>query len=71
MHHKVFVLDGRTVVFGSYNFSDNAERENDENCLIVDDPSLAAAFGGEFERVLEAARNPAQRRATPERERPR
>ena len=71
MHHKVFVLDGTTVIFGSFNFSANADRDNDENCLIVDDPGLAGAFAGEFERVLAAARNPAPRRATPERERPR
>lgn len=71
MHHKVFVVDGRTVVFGSFNFSQNAERDNDENCLIVDDQGLAAAFGREFERVLTAAKSPPPRRATPDRDRPR
>ena len=70
MHHKVFILDGRTVIFGSFNFSDGADRDNDENCLIVDDPGLAGAFQQEFERVLGAAKSPAPR-ATPERERPR
>ena len=71
MHHKVFILDGRTTVFGSFNFSEGADRENDENCLIVDDRELAAAFGREFERVLEAARSPPPERPTPERQRPR
>jgi phosphatidylserine/phosphatidylglycerophosphate/cardiolipin synthase-like enzyme len=57
MHHKVFVLDRKTVIFGSYNFSSNADADNDENLLIVDDPTMAEAFAGEFERVLQAARN--------------
>ncbi|MCC7353518.1 MAG: hypothetical protein IT330_07140 [Anaerolineae bacterium] len=51
MHHKVFIVDGRTVIFGSYNFSRNADEDNDENLLIVDDPALAEQFLTEFRRV--------------------
>jgi phosphatidylserine/phosphatidylglycerophosphate/cardiolipin synthase-like enzyme len=58
MHHKVFVVDGQTVIFGSYNFSQNADRDNDENLLIVDDIQLAQAFTAEFQRVYEQAQNP-------------
>ena len=58
MHHKVFIIDGRTVLFGSFNFSDNADKDNDENLLIVDDPALAQAFEAEFQRVREVALNP-------------
>lgn len=58
MHHKVFVIDGKTVVFGSFNFSQNAEEENDENLLIVDDIPLAQSFTAEFARVFEQAKNP-------------
>jgi phosphatidylserine/phosphatidylglycerophosphate/cardiolipin synthase-like enzyme len=57
MHHKLFVLDRKTVIFGSFNFSSNADTDNDENLLIVDDPKLAEAFLVEVERVLQAARN--------------
>jgi phosphatidylserine/phosphatidylglycerophosphate/cardiolipin synthase-like enzyme len=62
MHHKVIVLDERLVAFGSFNFSENADRSNDENLLIVDDASLAQAFLGEHERVLARAKNPPVRR---------
>ena len=62
MHHKVIVLDGRTVIFGSFNFSSNAETDNDENLLIVEDPKLAEAFLAEVERVVETARNPPARK---------
>jgi phosphatidylserine/phosphatidylglycerophosphate/cardiolipin synthase-like enzyme len=58
MHHKVFILDGQTVVFGSFNFSSSAEEDNDENLLIVDDAGLAQTFTAEFERVLAQAKNP-------------
>jgi phosphatidylserine/phosphatidylglycerophosphate/cardiolipin synthase-like enzyme len=62
MHHKVIVVDGRYTVFGSYNFSANASDDNDENCLIVDDPKLAAAFLAEVDRMVALAKNPPQRR---------
>jgi phosphatidylserine/phosphatidylglycerophosphate/cardiolipin synthase-like enzyme len=62
MHHKVFVIDERTVIFGSFNFSSNADTDNDENLLIVDDPKLAETFLAEVERVVETARNPPARK---------
>ena len=55
MHHKVIVLDGRTVIFGSFNFTASAEKDNDEALLIVDDPAMAAQFTGEFCRVQAVA----------------
>ncbi len=58
MHHKVFILDDKTVIFGSFNFSQNADKENDENLLILDDPSLAQSFKTEFTRVYEQAKAP-------------
>ena len=61
MHHKVFILDDRTVIFGSFNFSDGADKENDENVLIVEDPAFAQLFVQEFNRVLAAAKNPPPR----------
>jgi phosphatidylserine/phosphatidylglycerophosphate/cardiolipin synthase-like enzyme len=56
MHHKVFIIDGKTVIFGSFNFSQNAETENDENLLVVDDADLAQQFEAEFARVYDQAR---------------
>ena len=58
MHHKVIIIDGRTVIFGSFNFTSNADKDNDENLLIVDDPALAKAFEAEFQRVREVALHP-------------
>ncbi len=51
MHHKVFIIDKKIVVFGSYNFSQSAEETNDENLIIVYDPVIAEQFLLEFNRV--------------------
>ncbi len=51
MHHKVFIIDRSMVIFGSFNFSDNANRRNDENIVIVHDPEFASYFVEEFETV--------------------
>lgn len=56
MHHKVIIIDRDTVIFGSYNFSRNANETNDENLLIVYDPTFAAAFVQQFEKVWSEAR---------------
>lgn len=62
MHHKVIVIDNHLTVFGSFNFSANAAEDNDENCLIVDDPAFAGAFLEEVERIVALAKNPPRRR---------
>ena len=55
MHHKVIIIDGDTVSFGSYNFSNSAERRNDENVIIAHDPELAGAFAIEFDKIYAEA----------------
>ena len=42
-------LGQQIVIFGSFNFSASANRKNDENLLIVHDPTFAAYFVKEFE----------------------
>ena len=51
MHHKVFIVDKKIVVIGSYNFSKAAEERNDENIIIVYNKDIAEFFIEEFERV--------------------
>jgi phosphatidylserine/phosphatidylglycerophosphate/cardiolipin synthase-like enzyme len=43
MHNKVIVIDDHLVFTGSYNFSENAE-ENDETVLVVDSGAIASAY---------------------------
>jgi phosphatidylserine/phosphatidylglycerophosphate/cardiolipin synthase-like enzyme len=51
LHHKVFIVDQQIVVLGSYNFSRNAEEQNDENVLIIHDAEIAAAYYAEWQKV--------------------
>lgn len=55
MHHKVFIVDEKIVVLGSYNFSQAAETRNDENVLIIYNEAIAEQFMMEFHRVWEVA----------------
>ena len=43
-HSKIIVVDGETVLTGSFNFSKAAEEKNAENLLVLRDPSLAARY---------------------------
>jgi phosphatidylserine/phosphatidylglycerophosphate/cardiolipin synthase-like enzyme len=60
MHHKVMVLDGSTTVTGSFNFSESADKSNDENLLVIrNNPGVAKQFEGEFEKVFDLAKTAA------------
>jgi phosphatidylserine/phosphatidylglycerophosphate/cardiolipin synthase-like enzyme len=56
MHHKVLILDGAITVAGSYNFSESADRQNDENIVIIHSRAVAQQFEAEFHRLFAAAR---------------
>jgi phosphatidylserine/phosphatidylglycerophosphate/cardiolipin synthase-like enzyme len=58
LHHKVFIIDDKIVVAGSFNFSSSARDENDENMLIITDADLAAQYIEEFNRRWAEAKQP-------------
>lgn len=47
-HNKVMVLDGATVITGSFNFTRAAESSNAENLLILRGKPLAALYANDF-----------------------
>ncbi|MFI5273537.1 MAG: phospholipase D-like domain-containing protein [Ktedonobacterales bacterium] len=53
MHNKVVIVDDHVVVMGSYNFSENAEA-NDENVLTIESEALAAAYTTYFDQLYAA-----------------
>ena len=58
MHHKYLIVDGETLVSGSYNLSDNAEHNTLENMVFYDAASfggLVRAFEGNFENIWTTA----------------
>jgi phosphatidylserine/phosphatidylglycerophosphate/cardiolipin synthase-like enzyme len=56
MHHKVIIIDQATTIFGSFNFSGNANDSNDENVVIVHDPTFTSFFIEEFNTVWDEAK---------------
>lgn len=53
MHNKFAIFDGTLLATGSYNWTRNATRENQENILVTDDPRLVGAYRAEFDRLWE------------------
>jgi phosphatidylserine/phosphatidylglycerophosphate/cardiolipin synthase-like enzyme len=43
-HNKVMIIDGETVITGSFNFTKAAEENNAENLLIIHDKKLAERY---------------------------
>jgi phospholipase D len=51
MHHKVFIIDNRTVITGSFNPTKNGNERNDENMIIVHNAEVAEKYLNEFSRL--------------------
>jgi phosphatidylserine/phosphatidylglycerophosphate/cardiolipin synthase-like enzyme len=56
-HNKIIVIDEKIVITGSYNFTNRAENVNDENLVIISDPTLAKLYTAEFDRLYDQAAN--------------
>lgn len=51
VHHKVFIVDKKIVVTGSYNPTKNGDERNDENVVIIHNKYIAEEFSKEFDRL--------------------
>ena len=49
------VIDNRTVITGSFNWSPSAAHQNDEVLLVIESPLLAAHFTREMDRLWQGA----------------
>ncbi len=73
LHHKVMLLDTENpdsndvavVVTGSYNFSNNAEYNNDENILIIYSDEIAAQYAADFSGAFLRAKEEMEAPAPP------
>jgi phosphatidylserine/phosphatidylglycerophosphate/cardiolipin synthase-like enzyme len=57
-HHKVIVIDDKITITGSLNFSRNADENNDENILLIDNPDIASLYRNEFDQRWAEANPP-------------
>lgn len=51
LHHKFGLVDVKTVIMGSHNWTNAANTGNDETLLVVQNPIVAAHYQREFERL--------------------
>ncbi len=51
MHNKVGIFDGKEVVTGSYNWTEEAEHLNHDNALFSDDLDLIDDYKKEFDKL--------------------
>ena len=51
MHHKFAVLDGSVVIMGSFNWTGQAVKYNQENIFFYEDKNIASQYAQEFERL--------------------
>jgi phosphatidylserine/phosphatidylglycerophosphate/cardiolipin synthase-like enzyme len=52
-HNKIMIIDGKTVLTGSFNFTKAAEFNNAENLLVIQDPVLAKKYTANWQAHLQ------------------
>jgi phosphatidylserine/phosphatidylglycerophosphate/cardiolipin synthase-like enzyme len=56
MHDKYIIVDGKTVQWGSYNYTERAENKNFENATFASDSSLAQQYHSDFVSLFNQAK---------------
>jgi len=51
LHDKFAVIDNKTVITGSHNWSKAANHGNDETLIVIENPTVANHFQREFDRL--------------------
>ena len=52
-HNKIMVIDGATVITGSFNFTKAAEEHNAENMLVIRDTTIAEKYTSNWDKHVE------------------
>jgi len=52
-HNKIIIIDGETVLTGSFNFTKAAEEKNAENLLIIRDKAIAEKYTSNWDGHVE------------------
>ncbi len=51
MHNEVMIVDAKVLLPGSFNWSNNAQKYNDENLVVVKDSSIANSYEDKFQTI--------------------
>lgn len=55
MHNKYLIVDGKSVEWGSYNYTERAENTNFENATLASDATLAQQYHSDFASLFSQA----------------
>ena len=55
LHHKFGIIDNSIVITGSHNWTEAANKNNDETLLVIESSTVAAHFEREFQRLYQTA----------------
>ena len=61
MHNKFAIFDSKSMVTGSYNWTNNAERFNYENAVFITDPNVIIQYQKDFDNIWQNAPNVGER----------
>ncbi|HEX8324740.1 MAG TPA: phospholipase D family protein [Tepidisphaeraceae bacterium] len=57
MHHKIAIIDGQTILTGSFNWTKGGDESNAENLVVMEGKrELVSAYQTEFDRVVEKSK---------------
>jgi len=56
MHNKFAIIDGKSLITGSFNWTLTAEERNEENLLIIDDTRTIAKYEKRFDYLWNTSR---------------
>ena len=51
LHHKFMIIDGKILMTGSYNFTNESEFRNHEAAIFTNNKALIQSFAAEFDRI--------------------
>ncbi len=55
LHHKFAIFDRTTVILGSHNWTKAGNHKNDETLMVIENPTIAAHYQREFDRLSKDA----------------
>ncbi len=51
MHNKFMVIDDKVVLTGSFNYTNSADKRNDENLVVIISKQIAGEYESEFQEM--------------------
>jgi phosphatidylserine/phosphatidylglycerophosphate/cardiolipin synthase-like enzyme len=58
MHDKVAIIDDHIIMTGSFNWSEEANKSNRDNLVVIDNGDWAAGYEQDFQRIWSASKYP-------------